>query len=819
MDNVIQDVRVTLRNLAKSPGYVLPAVLTIALGIGINTAIFSAVHGTLLAPLPYPDPGTLVVVWADLVGSNYPRAPLSGPELVDLRRDVKLLGEVGGIWPTGATLVEDGRPEALRVGMVTANFLSILRVTPALGRVFTAAEEGEGAPPAIVIGGRLWQSRFGGADVVNRRVRISGGWGLSGGVYTIVGVMPPDFEMLLPLDSSVPRSVDAWIPFQQDLATAPRSVSYLRTIGRLVPGAGFASAADQIDVVGRDIVRKHAEYAKSARRFYAVPLHEDLVRGVRPALILLQGAVGFVLLMTCANVSSLMLVRARARRRETATRAALGAPRHRVVRLLLTESLALALPGGLLGVLLAQLGLGLTAWLDLSALPRRAPAALNAPVLGFAVLASLVAALLFGLAPLLGAFRVSLVDVLKTGLRDGSAAASRQATSLLVLVEIALGVVLLIGAGLLVRTFLNLQHADLGYNAERVLTFQLSLPFERYGDPSALSRFTRDLERELLALPGVEAAGAINQLPLDEAPNWSTPYWTPATEKQRDAPEADARLVTPGYFRSVQAHLIAGRWFRSEDDETQPLVLIVDERLARQAWPGESPLEKELSVLVSGAEGFAIRRGHVVGVVRHLRHHRPSAEVREQVYVPFAQAPRNQMGVVVRAPVDVEALMRAITLQISRLDPNLAPARMRTMGDYLARSWAPARISMLLASLFACLSLALACVGLYGVISYSVALRRDELAIRAALGASMNDLVWLVLRHGAGLTAAGLALGLLASLLASRGLASLLFGVSARDPATFVGVPVALGLCAFVASYLPARRAARVDPARILRGE
>ncbi len=819
MESTLQDVRVTLRRLAKAPAFTLAAVLTIGLGIGLNTATFSAVHATLLAPLPYPDPDRLAFIWADLLTSDYPRAPLSGPELVDLRRAVTLLESVGGIWPTGATLVEDGRPEALRVGMVTANFLSILGVAPIRGRLFAPDEEGPGATPTIVISGRLWQTRFGGADVLDRRVRIDGGWGLDSNTYTIVGIMPPSFEMLLPADASVPRTVDAWIPFRQDIATAPRGVSYLRTIGRLPPGVTLASAAEQVDAASRAIVGKHAEYATSTRRFYAVALHDDVVREVRPALLALQAAVGFVLLMTCANVASLMLVRTQARRGELALRAALGASRGGLVRLLLTESVALAVVGAACGLGLAWGSLRILVVLDLGDLPRTTPTALGTPALAFSALAALLAALLFSLAPLFAASRINLVDVLKAGSRDGTAGAPQRARSALVLVEVGLGVVLLIGASLLVRTFLNLQRVEAGYDGQHVLTLHLSLPFERYGDPRMLAQFTRDLERELRALPGVQAAGAVNQLPLDDAPNWSTPYWTRATDGRGSPPEADARLVTPGYFSAVQARLSAGRWFTAQDDETQGLALIVDERLARTAWPNEAALGKELAVLVAAGGEFGVRWGHVVGVVRHLRHQRLSAEVREQVYVPFAQAPRNQMAVVVRAPVDVQGLMRAVTRQIARIDADLAVARMRPLGDFLARARAPARFSMLLACVFAGFALMLACLGLYGLVSYSVALRQAEMGVRAVLGASPVALVTLVVGQGAGVIAAGIVLGLLTAFGTGRALQSLLYGVTPFDGITFVTMPLVLGACGVLACCLPAWRAGRVAPARALRSQ
>jgi predicted permease len=377
--------------------------------------------------------------------------------------------------------------------------------------------------------------------------------------------------------------------------------------------------------------------------------------------------------------------------------------------------------------------------------------------------------------------------------------------------------VLLIGAGLLIRTFLNLSSVNPGFRPDGVLTFQLSLPPERY-DSAALSRFSLDLERALRRLPGVSAAGAINQLPLDDAPNWATPYITAIADPNRGSADADARLVTPGYFAALHATLVSGRWFTEQDDPTQPLALIVDERLVRKVWPKANPLQQQLSVRVMTDQGPTMRWGSIVGVVRHLRHHRLSEEVREQVFIPFAQAPRNQMGVVVHAAAPL-TLMPAITQAIHAIDPALGPSRVELLDRMVARSRAPARFNMSLAVVFAGLSLLLACIGLYGVISYSVAQRTSELAVRAALGASRGDLLGLVLRQGGILIVVGVGLGLVLSIATVGWLQNLLFGISAFDPLTFAVVLIALCGTALLACYLPARRAARTDAAAALRAD
>jgi predicted permease len=426
---------------------------------------------------------------------------------------------------------------------------------------------------------------------------------------------------------------------------------------------------------------------------------------------------------------------------------------------------------------------------------------------------SLASGLFFGLAPLWDVWRGDLERPLRAGGRTGRGGPHQRARSLLVVSEVALSVVLLIGAGLLIRTFVNLQRFNAGFQTDRVLTFRLALPAERYAESAPA--FAGELERALRALPGVEAAGIVNQLPLDDDPNYAVRFWTRGHAADTDAvPLADARLISPGYFETLQSTLVAGRWFTDRDDETAPLAVIVDERLARRAWPGGNPVGQEIRL--QSAEG---PWGHVVGVVRHLRHHRLSEEVREEVFVPFQQWPRNQMGVVVRSSLDRAALMSAITLRIRDIDANLAPARVRPLQDLAARSRAPARFNMILAAVFAGFSLLLACLSLYSIISYSAAQRTPELGVRAALGATSGDLIKAVAGHGAVLTLVGITLGLSAAVVVASSLEAMLFGVTTFDPRTFTGVPLVVAGTALLACYLPARRAARVDPMIALRRE
>jgi predicted permease len=818
MGAIIGDVRSTLRGLRKSPGFTIAIVLIMGLGIAINTAMFAVADAVVLSPLPYPEPERLTVVWS--AGENYERAPLSGPEFVELARAVSQHQALGGVWATEGTLVGDGAAEPLRLAVVTGQFLQLLGTSPIRGRLLQPGDEGEDVEPRIVISGELWQTKFGGADVLGRRVRVAGGWGFGGGVYTIVGVMPVGFEMLLPLDSSVPRKVSAWIPIDRDLSEdGPRASAFLRVVGRLAPGASVAAAQEEIARVGREVIRANTA-APPSRRFVVFPLHEDLVRNARPALLVFQVAALLVLLIACANVSNLLLVRAQQRRNEIAIRSALGAPRPRLARLLLLEAGLLSAGGGLLGAVLALAGLRLFHVLQPTSLPRAEAATANWAGFAISVVAAVGLGLVFGLLPLVGPWRRTLV-VQATGGSGSLAVPHARTRSALVLVEIALGAVLLVSAGLMIRSFINLRAIDPGYRAENVLTFQLTLPGDRYGKPQALAGFTRDLERELTRLPGVIAAGAANQLPLDDTPNWATPYYTRGTEASQPVRPADARLVTAGYFPTIQATIVAGRSFTERDDETQPLVLVVDERLARNAWPGQNPIGQELGARVWTGNGFSMVWGRVVGVVRHLRHHRPSEEVREEVFVPFAQAPRPQMGVVVRAAagIDQDGLLRSIRAQVAALDPGLAPTRVRSLHEGIAGSRASARLSMAVAALFAIIALVLACVGLYSVIAYAVSQRMPELAVRVSMGAEKSHLVRLVVGHGATLTIVGLAVGLVAAIGASRLLRAYLVGLLPYDPLTFAVGGGVLAVAALLACYVPARAAAKADPVSLLRAQ
>jgi putative ABC transport system permease protein len=815
------DLKYGARSLRRSPGFALVAILTLALGIGGSTAIFSVADGVLFDPLPYRDPERLAVIWAALDDAGYRRAPLAGPELNDLRERSRLFEEFGAIWSTGGALVEGSEPESLRLGLVTANFLSLLGAAPALGRSFLPGEEGDGAAPRIILGDGLWRRRFGADDgVIGRAVRVDGGWGFPGGIYTVVGVMPSGFRLILPPDSGIPAEVDAFVPFEFDLKRGSRGDGFLRTVGRMKRGAGLAAANAEVAAIGQDLEEEFSEYAASGKSLSAEPLHGEAVRSIRPVVLALLAGASFVLLIACANVANLLLARAGARRREIAIRAALGASRRRIALQLLSESLLLSLLGGGAGLLLAAWGLDLLLALRPGGLPRLDAVGLDTTVLGFALAISLLSGTLFGLAPMMESCRIDPNDALKAGGRRGSDAPRHRARRLLVIGEIACGVVLLIGAGLTIRTFVGLQRVDPGFDPERVLTFKLSLPPARYRSPAEMAGFARELERRLGALPGVEAAGAINQLPLDDLPNWSTPYRRDGDdEAARQSQEADARVVTPGYLRAVRARLLEGRLFEAGDDETARRVIVVDETLARRTWPDGNATGRRLQIELWGGAGFVPIWAEVIGVVAHVRHHTPAAQVRPQVFAPFAQGPRNQMGIAVRAAVDPALLSGPIRETIATIDRDLAPAGFLPMTRYLSESTGGARFTMILAGLFAAVAFLLAAIGLYGVVSGSVGQRTWEIGLRMALGARGGAILKMVLGEGLGLIAVGVAAGLAGALFLTRFLEALLYGVTPTDPAIFAAVPLLLAAVALLACYLPARRAARVDPMAALRQE
>jgi predicted permease len=808
-----QDARHAVRSFARTPGFTAIAVLTLALGIGASSAIFSVLEAVLIRPLPYPHPDRLVLVWSALREAGQSRVPASGPEFMEVRRRSRTLEDLAGIWVGSGTLADDGSPEQVRLGQVTANFLSLLGVRPQAGRFFAPGEEGPSSSPVVVVSDGLWRRRFGGdPGLPGRTVR------LEGASVTVVGVLPAGFEVIFPSDASVPGDIDVFMPFRNDLASMPRDLAFIRMVGRLRAGISPARARSELAAVATRLRAEFREYATQGLDLEVTPLHRDAVRDVRPILIALFCGVGLVALIACVNVANLLLARATRREREIALRSALGASRWRLARQLLTESLLLAGIGGLFGLAVGRGGLQLLLAMRPDRLARIQSAGLSTPVLGFTFAASCAIGILCGLAPVLATRRRDL----SRAFTDRSGAGPRRAgpRRMLVLAEVALGFVLLAGTALTVRTFINLLRADPGFRADGVLTFQIAPPRVRYPDDASRQRLFRQLQEKVEALPGVTAAGAVSHLPLGNYPNWYEFYWkdgAPASEQNTLL--ADHRAILPGFFRSLGVGFVAGRDFTAHDDPEHPNVIIVDEALADRTWPGESAIGRFLNVSFIHHGSFDPTRAEVVGVVRHVRYHDLAEEGRGQVYVPYLQSARELLAFTVRTDGDPESLTPSIRSVVEKLDPELALSRVRPLSGYVESSLQAYRFTMTIAAVLAGLALLLACIGIYGVVSFSVASRTSEIGVRMALGGAPRRVLWLIVGETLRLAVAGLAAGLAVSLLMTGLLGRLLYGVGPRDPAALVAAGLLLMAAGMTAAIVPARRATKIEPMAALRHE
>jgi predicted permease len=815
LEGLWKDARYAARALARNPGFSLVAILTLALGIGANSAIFSVLDAALIQPLPYPEADRLVILWCEFRAAGQVRVPAAGPQLTEIRRRSKLLSDVGGIWVGSGSLTGDGDPEQIRVGQVTGNFFSILGTAPQLGRPFAPSDEGPSASRTAIVGDGLWRRRFG-ADprLPGRAVR------LDGEATTVVGVMPGDFDVIFPADASVPAGVALWIPFRSDLAREPRDLGYLRMIARLRPGVTIAQAQAELSEIARRLRAEFREYASQGFDLQVAPLHRDSVRDIRPVLLALFGGVALVVLIACANVANLLLARATRREREIGLRAALGASRGRILRQLVTESVLLSLAGGLLGLAAGWGGLKLLLALRPAGLARIEPRGLSPGVLAFTLGLSLATGLLCGLAPVLTAARRNLLQAVAPGRGSAAAAGRARPQRLLVFAEVALGFLLLIGSGLLVRTFVRLLEADPGFRSQGVMTFQVALPESRYRDDASKQRVFRLLRQRLGELPGVASVGASSHLPLDDYPNWYEYYSREgAPEAERNTLMADHRAILPGYFDSLGVRLHRGRDFAESDDPAHPDVVVVDETVARRTWGEDDPIGKRLNVTFIHGGSFEPVTAEVVGVVSHVLYRDLTTQVRGQVYVPYLQSAREQLSFTVRTAGDPKTLAGPIRETVARLDPELAVAKARPMDDYVADARRAARFTAVVAGSLAALALLLACIGIYGVLSYTVAARTGEIGVRLAIGALRRDILWLVVGQALRLIGGGLAAGLLASLVLTGLLSKLLFGVSPRDLPTILAAGLLLAGAGALAAYLPARRAVRIDPIAALRCE
>jgi len=810
----MNDVRFAWRGLRRSPGFAAVAIVTLALGIGANTAIFSVVRAMLIAPLPFRDSSRLVFVWADMTTSGYPRAPLSGPELKDLRDRSTLFTGFGAIWATTAALTGDGDPEQLRIALVTTDFFSILGADAALGRTFIAADESQAAPTAVLLSWPTWQRRFG-ADpaIVGRRVQVNGQ------PTTVVGVMPAGFRLLMPPDASVPDDLQAFQLLHPSVPVrAPRGQHFLRVVGRMRDGVTVAQARRDVERIAAQISREYPDYGAAGRVYNTVGLQADGVRQIRPVLLALFGGVAILLMIACVNVASLLVARAASRTRETALRMSLGAGYGRLVRQCLVEGLLLAGLGASAGLVVGEWGLRFLLALRPDSLERLGAARIDPAVLIFTAATAALWGVLFSLAPVAEVWRTPLTEALQHDGRRSGGGIHYGTRSALVVLQIALSLVLLVAAALMTRSFVEIQGVDRGFRSDRMLSFRIALPGARYPSRELFNDLGRRLQIGLAALPGVTGVGSVSHLPYDNLPNWGGPYITEPGADDSLAPMADNRAVAPGFFETVGARLVEGRFFTDDDDQRAQPVVIVDDQLARRAWPGQSAIGKRIAS-DPASTGHAVYWATVVGVVRHLRHRSLLEDLGDQVYFAERQVQRNPMAYVVRTSGDPSALSGAVRQLVAALDPQLPAYDVRPLDDYVVGARAAQRFTTLVAAAFAVVALVLASVGVYGVIAYATARRRYEFGVRLALGARPAQVTSLVLREGVRLAASGMVLGLAGAAVAARFLEGQLFAVSPRDAGSYAAAAAAIGAAALAACWLPARRASTVSPLDAIRTE
>jgi predicted permease len=812
LDALLLDLRYACRAFAKAPGLTATIVITLALGIGANTAIFSVVHAMLLSPLPYRDADRLVFIWSDMTSVGYPRAPLSGPELKDLRVGASTLSGVAAIWSYTTPLTGEGQPEQLRIGLVTPDFFPVLGAEPALGRTFRQDDGGDNALHRILLSWDLFQRRYGGdTSIVGRTILVDDRQA------TVIGVMPRDFRLLLPPDAAVPDRPQAWMLFW-DIERDPRGQQFLRVIGRMRPGVTLAAAREEVAGIARHISRIHTEYGAVGRTFNTVALQADDVREIRGPLLALFVGVAILLMIACVNVASLLIARAASRTRETSLRLALGATHGRLLRQSLAEGLILTLLGAAAGLIAGYAGLRVLLALRPESLARLGAARIDLTVFAFTLGVSVLWGLLFSLAPLTELWKSDAGRSLRPAARTTAAPIRYRMRAALIIVQIALSVVLLVSAALLVRAFMAIQRVDPGFRTDRQLTFRLALPYERYHERGVFNTFGAELRQRLLAIPGVTGAGAITHIPYDDLPNWGSFYKLPGTAPRAESPHgealhADTRAITTGLFEMLGVRLIEGRFFTDDDDKEGHGVAIVDDRLARRMWPDRSALGQ---VILADPRSTGIPRVPltIVGVVPHLRLRSLVEDSRDQIFYPERLVRRNPMAFIIRTaegrdPASVAGDVRAA---VAALDPLLPIYDVRPMDTYVEAARSARRFTMLLAACFAATALLLTCVGVYGVLAYAVARRRHEFGVRRALGAEAHQVMREVLRESLTFAAAGCAAGLGAALLVSELLQSQLYAIHPRDPIAYAAA-IALILCgAALACWIPVRRAMAVSP-------
>jgi len=803
MTTLLQDLRFGIRLFLRAPGFTLIAIAALAIGIGANTAIFSVVNALLLQPLPFRDASRVAIVWEH----NLPRdrktnvvAPANYMHWRDLNQTFEELAATTMSY--NVTITGSGEPEEVLALSVTAQFFNVLGVGPAIGRGFTPQDDVPNSRVAV-ISERLWKRKFGGDRAVLDRPIVS-----QGIAYTIVGIMPPGFAFL-------DKAVDIWLPIGLTQASrTPRGRS-LTVVARLKDGATMEGAQADMTRVMADLTKQFPTF-NTGWTARVVPIREQLTGEVRPALFVLAGAVAFVLLIACANVANLLLARATARQRELGIRVALGAARGRVIRQLLAESVVLSAAGAVCGLLLAWWALNFLRATAAERLPiaRLELAGIDPTVLAFTLGATLLSALMFGVIPALTGAATNLNESLKEGGRTGSGGRGARARGTFVVVEVALALMLLVGAGLLLRSFRHLLAVDPGFDVTRTMTLRLSLPGSRYGGEGQRAQFLSRLFQQVDALPGVEASGAVSFLPLTglgAATSMKIIGQPPPPVGQE--PVTDVRVMTHQYLKSMGIPLLRGRLFNDDDPADWKGRVVINETLARRHWPNEDPIGKHILISWDGIED------EVIGVVGDVKHAALEADVRPMTYWPFRRNPYGSMTIAVRMRGDAAPVTNAIVGLVQQMDPNLVVAGMRTMEDVVAESVAQRRLTMLMLTVFAAAALVLAAVGIYGVIAYSVSQRTQEIGIRMALGAQQRDVLRRVVKQAVMLASVGIAAGAAGAFAVTRLMQGLLFQVTPGDPTTFGAVSAVLAVVAVVAAYIPGLRATKVDPVIALRTE
>jgi predicted permease len=804
MEGFLQDIRFGARMLRKAPGFTVVAVLALALGIGANSAIFSVVNAILLRPLPYRDAERLTIIYHGYTKLKMKNVTVSPIGFDYYRKNLRSYESIAALtpWRVPANLTSGGDPQRVRSLGVTGNFFNVLGVQPLLGRAFNDEDDQPGKNRVLMLSYGLWQQRFGGdRGIVGKDVT------LDGNNYSVIGVMPANFQFM--------RAVELWVPLAFTPQQLQSGTEYLTVVGRLKPGVTAQQAQAEMATTTEEVVRTLFRGQNDGGWYVEmVPLQQTMVGDVKPALLVLLGAVGFVLLIACANIANLLLARAAARQKEIAIRTALGASRWRTVRQMLTESVLLALIGGGLGLALAYWGLDALLALTPTQLPMRQRIGIDAPVLLFTIGISVFTGLLFGALPALHAGATNLHDTLKEGGRSGATHLRQGARSALVVAEIALAVVLLAGAGLMLKSFVRLQNVNPGFDVSNVLTMHVTLPRDKYSDLNQVRNFYQQLLERVSALPGVEAAAITDNLPLD-----ASSFSSFNIEGKQLSPTPHAATVDSSakLATTLRIPLIRGRLLSDSDGPDALPVVVIDQSLAQRFWPGQDPIGARIRYSFEGTRDKPIWRT-IVGVVGYIKQTGLREESDGQVYIPYLQLPSRDQNIVLRAP-NATNFAGEVRRIVQSLDPQQPVYDVRTMQNVLAESLAGSRFAAVMLGVFSGLALLLAAVGIYGVISYSVTQRTHEIGIRMALGAGRAAVLREVVGGGLRLTLMGVGIGLVGALIATRAMTALLFQVHAADPGVFVAIAALLGGVALLACYIPARRAAAVDPMIALRYE